>query len=440
MSPRAFDALSLRRRGCALIPLTAAIAFLAAAQSAVLATRALMAAPAHGWRDRAGRSCARRITTALAAVLLTLGVASAASGQALAATWSIQTTPTPTGGGALYGVSCPSSTACLAVGASSSGTTLAEWWNGAAWTIQPTPNPVGATRSVLAGVSCTTVNNCTAVGDYTNSSGTQMTLAERWNGTGWAIQYTPNPGGSSVLSGVSCPTATACTAVGHSNRQALAQQWNGNTWAIVPTPTPGTYRISPSSLLSGVSCTGVTGCTAVGDSAGFICNNGKPSCNCFQLPYCTYRQDTLAERWDGSMWTIQPTRSAGISALFGVSCATVTACTAVGHAPDGTIAASWNGSSWTPAFPQGLTNSSGILSGVSCTTANACIAVGQANHVTLAEMSNPDWWIQPTPNPVGTTNSQLTSVSCRTSTACTAVGYYVNSAGTDLALAEGYHG
>ncbi|MEA2314573.1 MAG: hypothetical protein QOI03_1265, partial [Solirubrobacteraceae bacterium] len=47
--------------------------------------------------------------------------------------------------------------------------------------------------SVLSGVSCTTASACTAVGYYVNSAGTRLTLAERWNGTSWATQTTPNP-------------------------------------------------------------------------------------------------------------------------------------------------------------------------------------------------------------------------------------------------------
>jgi hypothetical protein len=49
-----------------------------------------------------------------------------------------------------------------------------------------------------------------------NDSGVDVTLAERWNGSSWAIQSTPNPTGarSNILYGVSCPSTTACTAVG----------------------------------------------------------------------------------------------------------------------------------------------------------------------------------------------------------------------------------
>jgi len=388
---------------------------------------------------------------ALTVLLVMLAAASAAPARAATAGWSIQPTPTPAAGGVLSGVSCTSAMACTAVGSyvnSSSGVqqTLAEGWNGTKWSIQTTQNPPGATSSVLSGVSCTSTMGtstmaCTAVGSYVNSSsGVQQTLAEQWNGTTWVIVPTPNQG-TSVLSGVSCTSATACTAVGQTNNGrpgALAEQWDGTTWVIEPTPFPTQYRALFSFLLSGVSCA-LNGCTAVGQSTGWVCN-GSPSCrNCIQLPGCTIRQETLAERWDGSTWTIQPTPYA--PPLFGVSCATPTACTAVGHYPDGTIAESWDGSRWAVnATSENLTNSSGILSGVSCTTADACVAVGQAKGTTLAERSTPDWLIQPTLNPSGATSSQLTSVSCATSAACTAVGYYANSADTDQTLAERYAG
>src|SRR5207244_457559 len=134
--------------------------------------------------------------------------------------------------------------------------TLAERWNGTAWVIQPTPNPSGARQSVLSGVACPTTTLCTAVGDYMTSSGVMVTLAERWNGTAWVIQPTPNPSGAkqSVLSGIACPSTTLCTAVGdYINASGvmvtLAERWNGTSWAIQSTPNPS----APKSLLRGVA-------------------------------------------------------------------------------------------------------------------------------------------------------------------------------------------
>ena len=47
---------------------------------------------------------------------------------------------------------------------------------------------------VLAGVSCASASACTATGYYYNGS-VYPTLAERWNGTKWSIEHTPNPDG-----------------------------------------------------------------------------------------------------------------------------------------------------------------------------------------------------------------------------------------------------
>jgi hypothetical protein len=275
--------------------------------------------------------------------------------------WTIQPAPSPTG--ALYAVSCPTATACTAVGeyysrSSSTYKTLAEQWNGTRWTIQPTPNPSGGV-SLLNGVSCPSATDCTAVGN----SSTHGTLAERWNGTRWTIQPTANPGGGPAdLFAVSCPTAADCTAVGSTGtNQTLAERWNGTRWTIQPTPT-----VSASAYLHGVSCLSPDSCTAVG-------YYDQP-----QAP------KALAERWNGTSWTIQPTPTPGGRSeplLFSVSCPTATACTAVGYDQTASqlqpLAERWNGTTWSiqPA-PNPPGSASARFVGVSCPVATACTAVG----------------------------------------------------------------
>jgi hypothetical protein len=148
--------------------------------------------------------------------------------------------------------------------------TLAERWNGTSWKIQPTPNPTGGAKSApkdLSGVSCTSATACTAVGHYILGLSQYLTLAERWNGTTWTIQPTPNPNGQySELFGLSCTSATACTAVGYHDggmgvSATFSEQWNGSSWGIQAPPNPAGYD---SFQLSGVSCTSAIACTAVG--------------------------------------------------------------------------------------------------------------------------------------------------------------------------------
>jgi hypothetical protein len=58
---------------------------------------------------------------------------------------------------------------------------LAERWIGTKWSLQSTPNPPGASESNFDGVSCTSKSACTAAGHYYNGT-TYLTLAERRHG------------------------------------------------------------------------------------------------------------------------------------------------------------------------------------------------------------------------------------------------------------------
>ncbi len=169
--------------------------------------------------------------------------------------------------------------ACIAVGHFTSragaGVTLAERWNGTRWAIQPTSNPPranGRVVSYLGSVSCASTRACVAVGYSGNSLGTTgVTLAEHWNGTSWAIERTPHPADATVgfLSGVSCGSPRSCTVVGfftgiNGGDAMLVERWDGTSWTIQPTPNPVG---ASSNSLEGVSCTSTTACTAVG---GFV--------------------------------------------------------------------------------------------------------------------------------------------------------------------------
>jgi len=289
--------------------------------------------------------------------------------------WRIQPTPNPPDGGFLVSVSCTSLSACTAVGGTNIGTTLAQRWDGHQWSMQFTANPAGG--GFLGSVSCASISACTAVG---NTNGGK-TLAERWNGTSWTIQPTPNPAGPAFagLVGVACASSSECMAVGgrvdNSGNGAgtLAERWNGTTWQIVPTfMSTGT-----GSFLNGVACTSSTACTAVGSSGPVT---------------------TLAERWNGAQWHVQPTPNPqGGYNLFlaSVACPASTVCTAFGLNLTGsgpfTVAERWNGQDWriqpTPAV---ATFDLGFPA-VACSTASSCLAVsswiqnGNDPHLTLAE-------------------------------------------------------
>jgi hypothetical protein len=355
------------------------------------------------------------------------------------------------------------------------------------WTIESSPNPSGALSSGLRFGSCTTSGACTSVGRYVSSGGTQAPLAERWNGTAWTAQLPPNPAGatSGELLGASCTTATACAASGSAVtsgvRGPLAEAWNGSTWTVQSTPTPVGSTFSE---LTAISCTSSSACTAVGSystGGGMVPLamrwNGaswalqtvpKPvgaseallfGVSCTSSTACTavgHYYDgsgarlTLAEFWNGSSWTVQsmPTRAgASLSTLLGVSCTASTACTAVGgdfpsSGPQETLMERWNGVEWTiQASPNPSGSAASVMHGVSCTSATTCTAVGDyvsaSVNDTLAERWNgSSWSVMATPNPGGFTFAAMWSVSCTSATVCIAPGYYESSAGTELALIE----
>jgi hypothetical protein len=87
---------------------------------------------------------------------------------------------------------------------------------------------------------------------------------------------------------VSCTSPTECTGVGPDDifpDGMAAGRWNGVQWAATPALQPAGEVYA---TLYGVSCTSPTACTAVGQS-----NNNSPA----DVP--------LAERWNGTSWTIQ---------------------------------------------------------------------------------------------------------------------------------------
>jgi hypothetical protein len=362
--------------------------------------------------------------------------------------WSLQSGVVPTGASlsTLEGVACSSSTVCTGVGhyVNSSGTTvtLAERWNGTEWTVQTTPNPSGAKSSDLWAVSCPSATACVATGEYVNSSGTTVSLAEAWNGTEWSVQATPNPSGAtaSTLQSVSCSASTSCMAVGFDLNsgtwESFSERWNGTEWSLQSMPKPSG---ASTAIATGGSCTSATACTA----AGYYYSSSTGA----YLPF--------AERWNGSEWSVQsvPNPSgAKNSYLRWVSCATSTSCAATGEYVNSsgttvTLAERWNGTEWTiqsTANPSGAKESG--LKWVSCSSATACTTVGsyvnnQGITTNLAEQGNgTSWSLQSTANPSGLATNRLTAVSCSSSSACMGVGWEVNSAGSYVPLVERWSG
>jgi hypothetical protein len=178
--------------------------------------------------------------------------------------WAIQPTP-PIGdpGSDLTGVSCPAVSACTAagyyLGQSDEGpgsSPLAMGWQGTDWVIQHTPGAVYATGNSIVGlaaISCPSASACTAVGGNYDENPYVL----HWNGTHWRTQAVSGGSTLNEMTGVSCPSATACTAVAG----GVADRWDGHTWSVQQLRSPGgAHGID----VNEVSCPSLVRCTAVG--------------------------------------------------------------------------------------------------------------------------------------------------------------------------------
>jgi len=299
------------------------------------------------------------------------------------------------------------------------------------WSIQPPALPAGEYHNMeLKSVSCTATNACTAVGTYrVTLSGNPVTLAERWNGSEWMIQSTPNPEGAneSILSHVSCRSASSCVAVGKYKTSGyakpLAERWDGTSWSIqsVPMPTPTGAEVALNGVLSGISCSSTSSCVAVGQYVNT--QEGK-----IKEPT---EEKTLIESWNGTAWTVQasPNREGKKgNQLTAVSCSSSAACTAVGSsvasvqfvsAPS-TLVERWSGSSWSI---QSSPNVSGAnrsqLEDVACSSSTSCIAVGDAeeSHGFTMSWDGSTWQVLSSG-----LATPLYAVSCLSAVSCDAVG------------------
>ncbi len=343
-------------------------------------------------------------------------VRSSSQARSSSAGWRIQSAPNPPNQklGGLYGVSCVSASACVAVGESDLGV-LVEQWDGQQWQVQETPNPPDL--SGLSGVSCVSASDCVAVGGIGFGFGLTQ-LVERWNGQQWQRQQAPTPG-ASALGGVSCVSASVCVTAGWTLELAsgvLVERWDGRQWQRQQAPhqlPPPTFKGPVYSFgLSGVSCVSARDCVAVG--------NGVT------------KSGVLVERWDGRRWRVQyapgPEHSKypNESELSGVSCVSASDCVAVGSSglssESRVLVERWDGRRW-QVQPAPKPKGSG-LSDVSCVSASACVAVGSSRvssetRVLVERWDGRRWEVQPAPKPKG---SGLRGVSCVSASACVAVG------------------
>ncbi|HEX8918603.1 MAG TPA: hypothetical protein VF898_08875 [Chloroflexota bacterium] len=311
----------------------------------------------------------------MAAALLSAGAFGVAPARAGSAGWSVVTSANAgTGTNELNDVAVISASDAWAVGAyevtpNGFQRTLAEHWNGIAWSVVPSQSPSTSDNSLHA-VAAVSASDVWAVGDFDDPATAQyQALIEHWNGTVWAVVPGPHFPHGSGLFGVSAVTNDDIWAVGYFltspfGTQPLVEHWNGITWTVVPSPT----SMRGSNAL--VKVTAISGHDAW--AVGYDVN-------------AEGIYQTLIEHWNGSTWTVvhSPHFGPGGNYLSGVTYVSARNVWAVGYYnPTAmsitvqTLIEHWNGRSWSIVTNPKVGAGNSAFTGVAAVSARSAWVVG----------------------------------------------------------------
>jgi hypothetical protein len=321
--------------------------------------------------------------------------------------WQAVEAPVPAGAAPvpqvrLTGVTCPSTTQCVAIGTyltiGGSVQSMLVTGFGQHWTATQAPLPAGAPATAttnLSSVACSAVSDCVAVGSYSPSLRFPRGLIVTGSGSSWSAHAVPLPAGAQqadgdLLSSVACPSATTCVAVGNYAATALTSEGlvvSGldASWTATQAPVPAGASPQPQAELTRLACPTVRHCTAAGDYLDSS-NNDQPELVTGAGPSWAAVQATL------------PTDANAADALIGfggVACYAARACAAVGTYADQSD--NWHGllltssrTRWRaaaapmpPGAPAQSVDSAPQMVWVSCPSATRCVGVGHYfNYVT----------------------------------------------------------
>ena len=210
-------------------------------------------------------------------------------------------------GGQLSGVVALAADDAWAVGSFGQGApsrTLIEHWDGATWSVVPSPNK-GPFPNALSDIDAVASDDIWAVGTWFTKAFDDRTLTLHWDGATWSRVASPNAGPASAandLVSVSAVGTDDVWAVGLRGLKTLALRWDGTAWAVVASPTPEGIAD-----LAAVVAVATDDVWAVGGFVDHTANAVR----------------TLVEHWDGTGWSVVASANKGPSDnhLWGVSAA-----------------------------------------------------------------------------------------------------------------------
>ncbi len=161
-------------------------------------------------------------------------------------TWTAQASPNPGGSNYLHSVAAGADGALWTVGLYTTQSTLAERRDGATWTVVPSLDP-GSENNFFSAVHVAAAGDVWAVGAYSTAQNMGQTLAEHWDGSAWTVVASESPGSEdNNLQGIAAVSATDLWAVGY-RRDAgtagtgfgtLIERYTACPTTATPTPNP----------------------------------------------------------------------------------------------------------------------------------------------------------------------------------------------------------
>jgi hypothetical protein len=382
----------------------------------------------------------RRLLGVAVALLASLAVP---AGAAAASKWTVRQLPPPSTEGKsstervlLYGVSCPSESLCVAVGAldtvafSQTPTGGADRWH----VVNPTYDepkqscleeegvPAASCsfpRGAIDAVSCASEALCVAVG----YEGSVFTSTDPAGGAGaWSVSDVNTPGSGTHLTAVSCPSASLCVAVSGGNGAAAGRILTSSapaaeSWQAIQLPG------SPD--LRGVSCATPELCVAIAKGGRLFVSSDpaggasawreapSPTPRDLQAVDCLASLCVAGDEGGNLLTSADPlggapfsvTNTASSILITGITCPTTTRCVAVDNNADVLTSTSPLGgpSSWTfenlvPFVAEDVDHGQFVknaLFGASCPTTSLCALVGADSRIFTAT----DPFAAPAPSP-----------------------------------------
>lgn len=354
-----------------------------------------------------GMSRWRRTGRAVLGACLFLAAIGSGAGTAAGSTWSDFRLPGEAAKVAMFDVSCPTASLCVAVGGNNTIASSTNPTGGAgSWQVVYAgegADPMSSNFRQIRGISCPSEQLCVAV----TFEGSIYTTKNPTGGAGaWSVTDLESSGPRTHLYGISCPTADFCAASAGGAKVVTSTNPTGGAAAWTKTQLAGPLE------LRGISCASAALCVAVGDDG----DNIRPAPG---------DQGVLLNSTQPLGGTWQHARIPAQGSLFGVSCPSAALCVSgdgfgnllVSTAPGAT-------GSWRAIDGGGSVQ----ITAVDCIDASRCVAVD--NNGDVLTSANPaggaaDWTftnLLPYPGADGGAANHLFGVSCPSTSLCAASG------------------